>query len=80
MLYDILVQSKAYGLSHLRELAREHAFRFGIPPETLIEYWNVFSYDLGESEQKGLTSFYKYAAEIGAIETAPDLKLWRKEK
>ena len=80
VLYDILVQSKAYGLSHLRELAREHAFRFGIPPETLIEYWNVFSYDLGESEQKGLSSFYKYAAEIGAIETAPDLKFWRKEK
>ena len=61
-------------------LAREHAFRFGIPPETLIEYWNVFSYDLGESEQKGLKAFYKYAAEIGAIETAPDLEVLEKRK
>ncbi len=80
VLYDILVQSKAHGLSHLRELAAAYSSRFGVSADTLIEYWNVFSYDLGESEQKGLKAFYGYAAEIGAIETAPDLKFWRKEK
>ncbi len=76
VLYDILVQSKAYGLSHLSELATAHSSRFGIPEGTLLEYWSAFSYDLGESEQKGLTSFYAYAAEIGAIEIVPDLRFW----
>lgn len=71
-----LIQSKQYGMSRLRELADGHAGRFGLPPDVLFAYWNSFSYDLGEAEQKGLLAYYGYAAEIGAINAVPDLRFW----
>ena len=73
-LLDILVESKQYGLSRLQELAAENAARFGLPAETLLRYWNLFSYDLGPAEQKGLVAFYSYAAELGAIDAVPELR------
>jgi chorismate dehydratase len=78
MLYDMLIASKAYGISHLRELAQSEAERFKTPAELLYSYWNSFSYDLGREEQKGLNAFYGYAAEIGVIETVPELRFWTK--
>lgn len=77
-LYDILVASKSYGLSHLQELARAYADRFKIPAQMLFNYWNSFSYDLGEDERKGLLTFYQYAAKIGAIKAITELKFWTK--
>jgi chorismate dehydratase len=78
MLYDILVASKAYGISHLGDLTRSEAERFKLPPEFLFSYWNSLSYGLGREEQKGLRAFYGYAAEIGVIETIPELRFWTK--
>lgn len=78
-LSDILRESKEYGLSRFRELAEGHAEKFGISVETLVRYWNCFSYDLGPAEQKGLLAYYGYAAELGAIDAVPDLRIWRKE-
>ncbi len=75
-LYDILMESKAYGLTHLPELAEGNAGRFNLPAEVLERYWNLFSYDFGEKEQKGLLTYYGYAAEIGAIEAVTDLRFW----
>jgi chorismate dehydratase len=75
-LYDILMESKRYGMSRLGELAREHAADYGIPAETLLRYWNLFSYDLGPEEQKGLLTYYGYAAELGAIDAVPELRFW----
>ena len=78
VLYDILLQSKSYGLANIAELAHTHAQRFGIPEQVLIDYWTSFSYNLGEDEIKGLLAFYGYAAEIGAIEPVKDLRFWSK--
>jgi chorismate dehydratase len=78
-LYDILITSKAYGSSHLQELAREYSERFRIPADVLITYWNLFSYDFDEDERKGLLAFYGYAAEIGAIEAVTELRFWTKD-
>jgi chorismate dehydratase len=75
-LTDILRESKQYGLSRLQELADEHAAQFGISAETLLRYWNLFSYDLGPDEQKGLLTYYGYAAELGAIDAVPELRFW----
>lgn len=75
-LYDILKVSKAYGLSHLRELARAYQDRFDIPEQMLSHYWNSFSYAFGEEERKGLLTFYEYAAKVGAIKAAPELRFW----
>jgi len=78
-LLDVLRESKQYGLSRLQELALEHAAKFGISAETLLRYWNLFSYDLGPGEQKGLLAFYGYAAELGAIDAVPELRFWGKQ-
>jgi chorismate dehydratase len=80
VLYDILLQSKSYGLENIAELANAHAQRFGIPVQVLIDYWTSFSYSLGEDEKKGLLAFYGYAAEIGAIERVKDLRFWGRSK
>ena len=77
-LYDILMDSKSYGISHIGELATAQAGRFGLPVQLLIDYWTSFSYELGEEEQKGLMAFYGYAAEIGAIDRVPELHFWNR--
>ena len=77
-LYDILITSKVYGISHLQELASSQSGRFNVPAEKLFTYWQSFSYNLGKDEQKGLLTFYGYAAEIGAIEPVSTLRFWTK--
>jgi chorismate dehydratase len=77
-LYDILITSRTYGMSHLRYLATSQADRFNVPAELLFSYWNSFSYNFGNNEQKGLLAFYGYAAEIGAIEPVTSLRFWTK--
>jgi chorismate dehydratase len=77
-LYDILQESKAYGLARLQELADGHAERFGMTPDALVRYWRTFSYDLGPDEQRGLLTYYGYAAEVGVIDSVPELRLWKK--
>ena len=77
VLYHILKDSKAYGLSRLPELAEQHADRFGISAKTLLAYWRSFSFDLGPEELKGLMTYYGYAAEIGAVKPVPELRFWK---
>jgi chorismate dehydratase len=78
-LYDIIMESRAYGLAHLRELAETNTGRFNIPAAVLLNYWNLFSYSFGEEERKGLLAYYGYAAEIGAIEAVTDLRFWQRD-
>ena len=75
----LLGESKRNGLSRLRELADEHAARFDIPADTLFHYWSSFSYDFGPAEQQGLIAFYGYAAELGAIDAVPELRIWTED-
>jgi chorismate dehydratase len=77
-LADILLESKQYGLPRLRKLADGHAPAFGISADMLFQYWNCFSYDFGPEEKKGLLTYYGYAAELGAIDAVPELRIWRK--
>jgi chorismate dehydratase len=78
-LYDIIIESRTYGVSHLKDLADTSAERFGLPSSVLYDYWNLFSYNFSEYEQKGLLAYYAYAAEIGAIKTVTDLRFWTKD-
>jgi len=77
-LYDALEESKRYGLAHLQELADGHAAKFDLPADVLLRYWQSFSYDFGPEEQKGLLTFYGYAAELGVIDSVPELRIWKK--
>ena len=76
-LLGALEESKRDGLSRLEDLAREGASKFNMRPEDLVRYWNTFSYDLGPEEQKGLLTYYGHAAELGVIDTVPELKIWK---
>jgi len=78
-LYDILITSRTYGLAHLQELSLAYEKHFNVPAGVLVHYWRSFSYYFGSEEQKGLLTFYQYAAEIGAIGAVPDLKFWVKQ-
>lgn len=77
VLYDILLRSKEYGLLHLRELAVSGAERYGISAEILHDYWRSLSYDLGDSEVKGLMTFYEHAVGLGVVEKVPGLRFWK---
>src|SRR5512143_432355 len=79
-LYDILMESRAYGLTHLGEIADAETGRFNLPAPVLMEYWKLFSYSFDEEERKGLMAFYGYAAEIGAIEAVTELRFWSKDR
>lgn len=78
-LYDIIMESRAYGLAHLGELAETNAARFNLPAAVLLKYWNLFSYRFGEEEKKGLLAYYGYAAELGAIEPVKELRFWTRD-
>jgi chorismate dehydratase len=78
-LYDILMESRAYGLSHLEEIADSETRRFNLPAPVLQEYWKLFSYGFDEEERRGLVAFYGHAADIGAIEAVTELRFWSKD-
>jgi chorismate dehydratase len=77
-LYDIIMESRSFGTTHLRELSETTAERFNLPAKVLLEYWYLFSYAFNEEEKQGLLAFYGYAAEIGAIEAVTELRIWTK--
>jgi len=78
-LYDIIMESRSYGLNHLQELAETCSERFNIHSTVLLKYWNLFSYRFGEEEKKGLLTYYSYAAELGAIEPEKELRFWTRD-
>ena len=79
VLYDILIESKAYGLGNLKKIANEQAQRFGLPARLLFDYWSSLSYGFGIEEKKGLLAYYKYASEIGAIRPVTELRIWERK-
>jgi chorismate dehydratase len=70
-------QSREHGLlpENLDKTAREWATRLGLPADEILSYLkdNIFYY-LDEDCLAGLKLFYEYAAEVGAIPSAPSLR------
>ena len=73
-LHALLIESRAYGLEHRAALAEKYAGHFGFPGPFLDSYWRDLSYVLDEPMIEGLQTFYRYAAEIGEIPRAPELR------
>ena len=73
-LHALLLESRAYALARLDDLAHRHAHRFGLPQEMLAPYWRGLSYDLDPAMVEGLRTFYRLAVEIGELERAPELR------
>ena len=74
------VSDLAHTLLRAKVLCRDHLSSYvkgsGVEwygTDELISYWQTISYDLGRPEIKGVTLFFRYAAELGIIEQAPVL-------
>lgn len=67
-----------------KEIARQNLVRYAAEPGGLEwltlsqreDYWRTISYDLGEDQLKGLTTFYFHAAELGIIKSSPRLEFF----
>lgn len=73
-LHRALVDSRAYGYEHRRDLAVRWAEHFGFTPDFLDSYWAGLSFELDAPMLEGLRTYYRYAAEIGEIPQAPELR------
>jgi chorismate dehydratase len=72
-LHAELLESREYGLRNRSDLAMRWAEHFGFDADFLDSYWACLSYELDDSMLRGLTTFYRLAAEIGEIPEAPSL-------
>lgn len=76
-LAEVFQRSRDHGLepAALDVLAREWGPKLGLSHEDVIRYltYNI-NYDLDEENLAGLRLFYRYAAEIGAIEQPRELR------
>jgi chorismate dehydratase len=73
-LHRLLLASRRYGAEHRAELAARHAARFGFPAPVLDRYWRDLSFQLDAAMLEGLTTFYRLAAEIGELASAPEVR------
>jgi chorismate dehydratase len=73
-LHRALVESRAYGAAERTRLAAKYAAHFGFAPEFLDAYWAGLSFDLDATMIEGLRTYYRFAAEIGEIPAAPELR------
>jgi len=55
-------------------LAAKYAAHFGFTPDFLDAYWSGLSFDLDQPMIDGLRAYYRMAAEIGEIPSAPELR------
>lgn len=73
-LHRSLVESREYGRANRSRLARRYADHFGMAAAELEAYWSTLVFDLDGPMIDGLNAFYSGAAEIGAIDRAPELR------
>lgn len=73
-LHQQLIASRRFGMERRTELAVRHAARFGLPADMLGDYWGGLAYDLDTPMIEGLRAFYRLAAEIGELPSAPELR------
>ncbi|MDH3457234.1 MAG: menaquinone biosynthesis protein [Gemmatimonadota bacterium] len=62
-----LLASRAWGLDHLADLAREAAERTRLPERTCHEYLQGLDYALSYRHLEGLTSFFRRLAATGVV-------------
>jgi chorismate dehydratase len=73
-LHRLLLDSRAFGKAERESLATRFADRFGMPADTLANYWAALAFDLDGEMLEALTLFYQLSAEIGELERVPELR------
>lgn len=73
-LAEELVASKAHALRNLQSIAEQSTDADWMGVDRLAAYWREnISYDLGDLHLEGLRLFFRYCAESGLLERAPEL-------
>ena len=75
-LHRLLLQSLNWGLGALPELSRLAAAPFGMTPSQVLAYFHQLDYALGPEHQAGLSTFFRYLAEMGELREAPGLEFF----
>jgi chorismate dehydratase len=71
---DAFLRSRELGTSHVDQIVREEARRYGVSAELARKYLSYhIDYTLDEANITGLQLFFRYAAECGALPSAPEL-------
>lgn len=65
--HQSLLQSRAWGLAHLDDLARVASEKAGISPAAIIAYFGDLDYALSYRHLAGLTDFFRRLAEDGLV-------------
>jgi chorismate dehydratase len=73
-LHRLLLQSLDWGLKALPELSRLAAAPFGMSPSQILAYFQQLDYSLGPDHEAGLSTFFRYLAEMGELGAAPALE------
>ncbi len=73
-LHGLLLESRAYGSQKRAELAERWSGRFGFAADFLETYRRGLVYEQDQGMIEGLTTFYRYAAEIGEVPAVPEFR------
>ena len=71
-----LLEAKLISYESYPAIAAEAPERNWIGEEQLVDYWRTISYDLTPAHLDGLRLFFRHAAELGAIASAPEIRLF----
>lgn len=73
-LHALLLESRDYFEANDEHLAAAFSARYDLSASLLTPYWRGLSYHLDDSMMEGLRHFYALAADIGEIDSAPELR------
>lgn len=71
-----LLEAKELASRSYEEIAATCAEREWMTREALVDYWRTISYDLDEAHLHGVSTFYRFAADLGLIERAPEIRIF----
>ena len=76
LLFDAFLRSKEQGMREPEAMVREAQRTIGGTEEYWSNYFRQLTYDFGPDQWKGLTTYYKYAKELGLLEREVSVELW----
>ena len=76
LLRDRLIQAKRHAYDTYGEIASSCAERGWMSSEELVAYWRTISYDLSPDHLRGVATFFTYAADMGLLRAAPEMRLF----
>lgn len=77
MLVERLHAAKRYAYETYDAIAERCGEREWLGKSALVDYWRTISYDLTPLHLEGVTTFYRYAAELHLLEAEPEIRVFR---